>query len=265
MRITQRQLGACVLEGLAMMNIPRPTDEAFSRLVEDLGNIQNTAETAVWLKKAADLYGLRNIAYLGINIPKIAEVTPYLAVTYSSAWVAHYRAQDFVKSDPVIRSGFLSILPLDWRRLNWGPAPARQIVRDSLDFGVGRQGLTFPIRGRLGEKALLTITSDEPEPRWDKTVQRFMRDFQGLAYHVHHAILQVEGVLYGTTTSLTKREWECLTWASRGKTVFETAIILSISDRTVRFYLDLARTKLGATNVAHAVAKALSMELIARS
>lgn len=63
-------------------------------------------------------------------------------------------------------------------------------------------------------------------------------------------------------SSLTRREKECLHWASLGKTVCETAVILNLSEKTVRHYLDQARFKLDASNITHAVSKAIFANLI---
>ena len=56
---------------------------------------------------------------------------------------------------------------------------------------------------------------------------------------------------------LSKREIECLLWASRGKTVDETAIILAISANTVRTHIQQILIKLSVTSKTAAVAKAI--------
>jgi DNA-binding CsgD family transcriptional regulator len=61
---------------------------------------------------------------------------------------------------------------------------------------------------------------------------------------------------------LTPRERECLHWAAHGKTYFETAMILGISIPSVKTYLDNSRSKLGAANLTHAVAIAVSAGVI---
>jgi DNA-binding NarL/FixJ family response regulator len=61
---------------------------------------------------------------------------------------------------------------------------------------------------------------------------------------------------------LTEREIESLTWAARGKTSAEIALILSISKRTVDFHLDNAREKLGVATRVEAAIKAASGGLI---
>jgi DNA-binding CsgD family transcriptional regulator len=52
---------------------------------------------------------------------------------------------------------------------------------------------------------------------------------------------------------LSPRERECLQWIAEGKTYWECAMILGLSEHTVRCYLESARHKLGAANNSHAV------------
>jgi DNA-binding response OmpR family regulator len=61
---------------------------------------------------------------------------------------------------------------------------------------------------------------------------------------------------------LAEREVETLTWAARGKTSAEIALILGLSKRTVDFHLDNARTKLGVATRTQAVMKAATTQLI---
>ncbi len=61
---------------------------------------------------------------------------------------------------------------------------------------------------------------------------------------------------------LTGREVQCLTWAARGKSSWETAQICQISESTVNFHLKNAQRKLGAANKCHALAKALTHGLV---
>ena len=62
-------------------------------------------------------------------------------------------------------------------------------------------------------------------------------------------------------TPLTPREREVLTWAGRGKTSAEIAIILGVRERTVNFHCDRAVRRLDVVNRTHAVAKAIAQGL----
>ncbi len=61
---------------------------------------------------------------------------------------------------------------------------------------------------------------------------------------------------------MSDREVETLTWAARGKTSAEIALILGLSKRTVDFHIDNARLKLGATTRIEAAIKAATGRLI---
>jgi len=52
---------------------------------------------------------------------------------------------------------------------------------------------------------------------------------------------------------LSKREAECLSWISSGKTSFEVSQILGISERTVNFHVNNCMKKFNAVNRTHLV------------
>jgi DNA-binding CsgD family transcriptional regulator len=58
--------------------------------------------------------------------------------------------------------------------------------------------------------------------------------------------------------ALTPRERDALGFVADGKTDWEISVILGVSEATVRFHVDNARRKLGATNRAHAIARMAS-------
>ncbi|MDX3906423.1 MAG: helix-turn-helix domain-containing protein [Pigmentiphaga sp.] len=61
---------------------------------------------------------------------------------------------------------------------------------------------------------------------------------------------------------LSARESECLRWASVGKTSWETALILGVTERTVNFHLGNAFGKLKVNNKQAAVAQAILQGLL---
>lgn len=71
--------------------------------------------------------------------------------------------------------------------------------------------------------------------------------------HHHNALRSQESGV------LSSREVECLQWLASGKTLCEAAIILGISERTLRYHISNARERLGvATTVQAIVAAALA-------
>ncbi len=63
-------------------------------------------------------------------------------------------------------------------------------------------------------------------------------------------------------TPLSGREQQCLKWVSLGKTSWETAVILGLSERTINFHLLNACRKLNVYGRQAAVVKALRLGLM---
>lgn len=183
-------------------------------------------------------------------------------MTYSAEWVEHYKAENFVKVDPAIQVGLRRMLPVDWSDFDREKDKVRRLFGEASEFGLGRRGVSLPVHGRHGDRALLSITSDASSGDWQNLRLEYMRDFHVLALHLHQAVLRLAGGQTITHPGLSPRERECLSWIAEGKTYWETAVILGISERTVRFYLESARHKLGAANTTHAIVKASKASLL---
>jgi len=61
---------------------------------------------------------------------------------------------------------------------------------------------------------------------------------------------------------LSHRELECLTWTAKGKTTWDIAMILEISEHTVNYHIKNAMKKLDAHSRTVAVVKAVRFGLI---
>lgn len=62
--------------------------------------------------------------------------------------------------------------------------------------------------------------------------------------------------------NLTKRQMQCLMWASYGKSAKATAAILGISDNAVAFHIKKARQRLQARTISEAIRTAYDMNLL---
>lgn len=204
-------------------------------------------------------YNLKSVAYLATGFGGF-RATPYLVVTYSPEWVEHYKRQRYVQIDPVVQMGFRRLLPIEWNEFERPKGDVLKFFGEASEFGLGTQGLTIPVHGRGGDRALFTITSDLSDRDWASAKFEYMRDFQVIAVHLHEKVLQLEGAS-PPTRALSPRELECLHWVSDGKTAWECATILGLSEHTVRCYLESARYKLNAVSNTHAVSVAHNMGL----
>jgi DNA-binding CsgD family transcriptional regulator len=237
-------------------------EDTFFRLIDELGATPAKTAGSDLLGSIRDKFGLTHVAYLGINLPLPDERNTYIVATYNPNWVARYEAQNYVAVDPVVQTGMKGILPYDWASTPRDDRRVVQLFGEAREHGVGRQGLTFPIRGSIGERAWFSINADCSNAEWQQLKKSSMRDFQMISHYFHTHVLNTEGCIKRHANLLSKPEIECLKWAAAGKTNSETGQILARSASTVRFHLETARTKLHAVNKVQAVAKAMSMQLL---
>lgn len=234
-------------------------ENAFFDVMDQLSVKKRPSDT--FLKTIAKRYGLEHLVYFTINLP-VKTAGPYYATTYSSEWVSHYFAQDYARIDPALHKTLGGILPVDWHTIDKSAPYVRKLFGEAVEFGVGNQGLSFPIRGLSREIAVFSLASKLSDAEWRSYSRHYTRDFQIIGYFIHNRMIEALGIDPFPGTPLLQRELDCLQWSAAGKTKWEIGEVLAISERTVKFHLDQARHKLNCTNVVHAVAKALAIGLI---
>jgi DNA-binding CsgD family transcriptional regulator len=237
---------------------------AFYTLSDAADAVASRASLASFVDKVVDLYELKNAVYYrpGEGTGPDA-VAPLSVITYEDQWVDRYFEANYLSVDPVVAQGFTGLLPLDWAQFDKRPPRVKQLFGEAGDFGIGRQGLTFPIRGSDGEIALFSVTSDLNDGEWVDTKRAYVRDLQIIAHIIHSkASVLATGKQRDYKAKLTPRERECLTWCAVGKTSEDIATILGISEGVVRIHLQSAQHKLDCLNRTHTVAKAITHKLI---
>jgi DNA-binding CsgD family transcriptional regulator len=234
--------------------------DAYAEAATAADGISNQPQLDAFIRNVLRIYGLKHAVYYA---PETPGVSPVRFVSYDPAWVARYFEADYLKIDPVVTAGFTSLLPVDWKEFDRRPPRVKQLFGEALEFGVGHQGLTFPIHGPAGESGLFTVSSDLPDKEWEEARKTYIRDLHILAHTVHAKSLQiVSAKTPDYKNKLTARQRECLTWCAVGKTGEEIAEILGISEGVVRIHLQSAQHKLNCLNRAHTVAKAIAYKLI---
>lgn len=206
-----------------------------------------------------DMLGVAHVVYHSVN----ASGGQYAALTYSKSWVDRYLAMDYARVDPVVQGCYQRFNPVDWKRLDWSGKAQRAFLAEAIAYGVGRQGFSVPIRGPNGQFALFTVSDDRSDDDWAAYTERHVRDLILVAHYVNQRALEIE---HGTDAvaprTLSPREIDALTLLAMGYSRGQAAESLSISQHTLRVYIESARFKLGAMNTTHAVARALSTGLL---
>jgi DNA-binding CsgD family transcriptional regulator len=239
------------------------SDRIFFELAASVDKVATVEDLTAFVRKILKEYELKHAVYYLPGVPGRDDVNPLSVITYDNDWIQRYFEVGYLEIDPVVSEGFAGLLPVDWNTLDKRPPRVRQLFGESAEFGIGRQGLTFPLRGPDGEAALFSITSDLPDDDWRDVKPTYIRDGQVLAHTIHAKAMAIAtGSAPDYKAKLTPRERECLTWSAVGKTSEDVATILGISEGVVRIHLQSAQHKLNCLNRTHTVAKALAHKLI---
>lgn len=236
------------------VNTPR-LDVILARL-EQSAALEELQDIIVGLR---DVFGVDHLVYHWVN----SNGDQYGCGTYAPEWVERYLDQGYLRIDPVVLGCFQRFHPVDWKMLDWSSRAARAFQKEAMEYGIGNQGFSIPIRGPKGQFALFTVNHRCDDPAWQSFCDGNRRDLILVAHYFNQKALEFEpDRLPEQGQSLSPREVEAMTLLAVGLSRAQAAEQLSISEHTLRVYIESARFKLGAMNTTHAVARALSRGLI---
>lgn len=111
---------------------------------------------------------------------------------------------------------------------------------EAAEFGL-TQVFTIPIRHNRGRVTSMSMLADGATTSFSHNVEKNRHLIHLVALHSDANITGKLGLdAGGVASKLSSREIECLCWAARGKSTFETAANLAIMRRTVVFHLENA-------------------------
>lgn len=214
------------------------------------------------------LFALGRWAECGKSLPRRIEplegaslVDQDIFIDCPDSWLRRYQEAGHAVNDPVMKHVCKSTLPVFWDDASRAE-PGNIVFGEARDHGLAH-GVTVTVSVPGGQRALMSFSARQ-RPKETGTQRLMVAGLVQLsAQYVHEAVRIVENARHAETLpALTVRERDCLQWAAIGKTSWEMAQILKISERTVVFHLTNAASKLGAVNRRQAVVRALNLRLI---
>ncbi|MCF3593501.1 LuxR family transcriptional regulator [Rhodobacteraceae bacterium LMO-12] len=228
-------------------------------MLEDLEQAADPVKLRRIAENLRDNFEIDHLIYRWIS----RSARQYCYGTYSDEWLNRYLEKDYLRVDPVVQGCFQRFHPVDWKRLDWTGRAARAFQADAVEHGVGNQGFSVPIRGPNGQFALFTLSHHCDDHTWAAFTDSNRRRLILIAHLFNHKALQFEPERPPEPAqTLSPREVDAMTFLAMGYSRAQVADTLSISEHTLRVYIESARFKLGALNTTHAVARALSRGLI---
>ena len=178
---------------------------------------------------------------------------------WPTGWLDRFEQEKYFLDDPVCRMASQSSRPFLWSEARAScerTAKRRTIEAEAIEYGL-RDGFVMPFASKTNWQTVVSIASRD---RIELDLESQGDLYLASAFLCSALDVLMEGSQRRIT--LSAREQEVLQWAAHGKTVWETGRILSISEKTVEHHMARIRGKLGASTVAHAVAKGLSGKFI---
>lgn len=206
------------------------------------------------------IFPVRGLLYLEAQIGFQGLRAVRLSHTFGPHVEDMYRARRFYRIDPVLKLMMTEIRPINWEDARRRFPDSEPLFRTLEKLDVPTQGISVPLLTRSPRIALLSINADMQEAEWRRFLRDHLRDISFLGAMFHAA--EQDRFVPPLAGTLTLRESEVLHWIAAGKTYWETAQILGITERTVRFFMTNVRAKLNTATNSQAVAQATATGLL---
>lgn len=240
------------------------------QFLQDLVSNDSVDSKKILLDKLLTNLGIKSFAYhlLQINGQGVRRF-PYIISTYSGDWEKYYFESGYLDDDPVVGEVLRGRLPFSWKDII-DPVDLNRRQRKLLDearmAGISN-GFTIPIDAG-NSKAALSLVPDGNEREAASLFSEHKHLFHLVALHFHASArsplieTSIGPQRRRSRSLLSPREKEVLEWTSKGKSSWEIAAILAISEKSIEFHVEGAKRKLQVANRTHAVVKALLLGLI---
>ena len=106
-------------------------------------------------------FGFRHVAYLTLRSPILAPQNWIVSTTYPREWQSRYIDRSYASLDPVLNACSHALLPVNWDTVPITSLEARNLVGEAVDFGIGKTGISVPLRSPDGSFGLVSFTADQ--------------------------------------------------------------------------------------------------------
>jgi DNA-binding CsgD family transcriptional regulator len=188
------------------------------------------------------------------------EFNSVINVSYSSDWLYAYCKNEFAAVDPVLQSLLSTFQTQTWKQTySTANSPKQfEFIEEARSYGL-THGITT---GMLApDRKFATFFSFAGGD--EAGTKRFSRLLEYLLPSLHRVLIaNTHTPLSNRIKGLSSREMTVLLWMKEGKTNWEIARIVGVTERTVRFHIEGIFTKLDVSSRTQAVAVAMEHGLL---
>jgi len=225
-------------------------------LIDDLDRL--TAVDSVMSRVSTTLADFGYTSFLITGVPEPPQrLEPYILLNgWPKGWTKHYTRSNYYADDPVAAWCRRTVNPFEWSQAPFDAARwprAAEVMAVAREFGLNK-GFLVPIVRSTGFQACVTMAGERPdyEPRAKQALH-----LVSMYAHARCAALMGCASDGQRRRVLSGRERDVLAWAAEGKSSWEIATILGLSERTVNWHVEQCKKKLDAVTRTQAVIKVL--------
>ncbi len=201
----------------------------------------------------------------GTRIPSPAGPVDHVLSDHPEAWRERYARQQFQRVDPTLAHCLTRITPLPWHQAG-GTREQAEFMEEARAHGL-QAGVSVPVRGLNGAVGMLSLSLDSGTSAALRHIRELVPQAQTLACYAHEAMHNLPPNALATAPGmqpvrLSPRELQCLSWVAQGKSNWETARILGVSEHGVSFHLRNLMRKMEVSSRHVAVRMAIEMGLL---
>lgn len=207
-------------------------------------------------------YGFTSYCVGNATAPKLDVEDRVWRTTWPEGWQSVWVQKNFAAVDPVVYQLLASKLPFRWTDIGRTKGPRGVDVMNAAGEFRLCDGIGIPVIAQNGDRIGITIAGEKFDlcEREQSCLHLAAIYFQA---RLEKLRTKNPPVMRKSPDELTIRELDCLAWIAAGKTDWEIAQILSISELTVNSHVRNILRKLNAMHRAQAVAKAMVQGMIA--
>jgi len=183
------------------------------------------------------------------------EFNSVINVSYSNDWLYAYCKNEFATVDPVLQSLLSTFQTQTWKQTYSTARSPKQFefIEEACSFGL-THGITIGmLEPDRGFATFFSFAGGDP-----KGTQRFSSLLEYLLPPLHRVLIaNTHTPLFNRVKGLSPREMTVLLWMKEGKTNWEIARIVGVTERTVRFHVEGIFMKLDVGSRTQAVAVAM--------
>lgn len=229
---------------------------------QDLRQCENEEQIKVMIERMSNRLGFDYYFYRARFVLDHTRRIDRILSNYPAAWLQQYKHDDLARIDPAVQHAHSTLTPLVWDPHVHIDAEQARFVGEAQRHGLAT-GVSFPVHNKDGDIGVFSLALGTQDVYAHGLIQENLYFGAFIANCIHDRMRPlVKEKALSLNAPLTPRELECLNWIACGKSTWETAKILNLSEHGVLHHVRNIMRKFDVTSRHQAVSKAAYCGLI---